>query len=111
VHIGDKVRLKLTNSTKVKGHIISIDSTLLTVDTTAVQHNEIVKISTKNSGSLLGAALIAVGVISFVSYDPCIELFSSPPPCCNEDILIVLGLSPTGAGVAALVSPGYHKIG
>ena len=75
IHIGDEVRLILTNSTKVKGHIISIDSTFFTVDNNFVRLSDIRKISTKKRGvQLLGGVLIAGGIATFVSYDPCINL-------------------------------------
>jgi small nuclear ribonucleoprotein (snRNP)-like protein len=48
LNIGDEVRLILTNSKRVKGHITSIDSTFFTVETNIVHLNEIVSISTKN---------------------------------------------------------------
>ena len=47
INIGDPIRLKLTNSTKVKGHVISIDSTFFTVDNIVVYIEQIKKISTK----------------------------------------------------------------
>lgn len=109
IHIGDEVRLILTNSTKVKGYIISIDSTFFTVDNNFVRLSDIRKISTKKRGvQLLGGVLIAGGIASFASWDPCISLYGNASSCDNG--LFFLGLGLTGAGVA-VVGPGYHKIG
>jgi len=68
INIGDEVRLRLTNSTRVKGHITSIDSTFFTVDTNVVHLNEIVSISTKNKKTqiIVGGALLAGAIASFV---------------------------------------------
>ena len=47
LYAGDRVRLKLTNSSKIKGMIISIDSLHFNVSNRVVYFNEIMKISTK----------------------------------------------------------------
>jgi len=63
IHVGDKVRIVLTNSTKVKGQITSIDSTFFRVDGRMVHLHEVKSISTKKIGTQLGlgGALIAGG--------------------------------------------------
>ena len=108
INIGDEVRMILTNSTRVYGHIKSIDSTFFTVDSTVVHLNDISKISTKKTWVQFvgGTVLLAGGIASFASYDPCIW-----GPCDNnEDILFFLGLGLTAAAIA-VASPGYYKIG
>ena len=108
INIGDEVRLILTNSMRVKGNITSIDSTFFTVDSSIVLLNEVESISTKKEWVqfVVGTVLLAGGIASFASYDPCIF-----GPCDNnEDILVFLGLGLTGAAIA-VASPGYHKMG
>jgi hypothetical protein len=116
INIGDFVRVVLTNSMRIRGHITSIDSTFFRVENFVVHLNEIEKISTKNiskkSKKLLGVALISVGIVGslvtlsiYAVLDPG-GLGSDPP---TGPYLVYAGL--TAVGVRLLLPPGYYKIG
>jgi len=91
VNIGDAIKLKLIDATKVKGHITSIDSTFLTVDSTVVHINEITNISMKKEKSKklrTGGVLIACGIAGIIA------VASDPYSDAAEPIAILsLGLT------------------
>ncbi len=105
-NIGDELRIKLIDATKVKGHITSIDSTSFTIDNNVVHLNEIVKILTKKRSTqfVLGGALIAGGIVTFGIGAGVAESLDA------KGGFFFLGLGLTSAG-AILMLPGYKKIG
>ncbi len=104
VNIGDKVRLKLLDATKVKGHITSIDSTSFTVDNLVIYLEAINKISTTKRGEqLLGGALVAGGLVSFAL------AFSNERTYEAIALYGIMGIGLTSVGVIMMI-PGYHRI-
>ena len=105
VNVGDQIRLKLTKSKKVKGHITSIDSTFFTVDNNVVYLNEIEKISTKKIWQqVLGIPLVGFG--GFISYAYSSDKYIGGPSA--GAVLFGLGLTSIGVGI---MLPNYHEIG
>ncbi len=105
VNIGDKVRLKLLDASKVKGHITSIDSTSFTVDNLVIYLDAINKISTTKRGEqLLGGALAAGGLVSFAL------AFSNERTFEAIALYGIMGIGLTSVGVVMMI-PGYHNIG
>jgi len=107
INIGDEVRLILTNSTRVKGHITSIDSTFFTVDKIVVHLDEIASISTKNKKAqiIVGGALLAGAIASLV-----IIRTSENISLDEAGGVFLLGLGLTVAAVGTML-PNYHNIG
>ena len=108
VNTGDKVRLILKTSKKVKGHIKSIDSTFLTVDNNVVHLNEIEKISTKKIWQqLLGVPFVAFGGLWTIAG------LANIGDIADDEFVgaaLLLGIPITAVGVG-IMSPGYHRIG
>jgi len=106
INIGDEVRLILKNSTRVKGHITSIDSTFFAVETNVVHLDEIVSISTKNKKTqiIVGGALLAGAIASFVIVGTGEEMSIGAAQGTYG-----LGLGLTVAAVATML-PNYHDI-
>ena len=109
IHIGDKVRLKLTNNSKVKGYVISIDSASFLVSNRLVTYDEIRKISTRKGGVKgLGWTLISVGyVMSFFAV--AVDMFEVPSEEFTCDLLLP-GIVSITAGVV-MVLPNYRDLG
>ena len=108
INIGDEVRLILTNSTRVKGHITSIDSTFFTVDANVVHLNEIEQISTKKTWQqVLGIPLVALGGLYTIAG------LANIGDIADDNLVgaaLLLGIPITAIGVG-IMSPGYHRIG
>ncbi len=116
INIGDFVRVILTNSTEIMGHIKSIDSTFFRVENFVVHLNEIEKISTKiiskksNLQKILGEALIGVGIVTTVfTYALFEQTWGLDLPA--EPYLVSVGLVAVGVGLLLPPLPGYYKIG
>lgn len=109
IHVGDKVRIKLINSTRVKGQITSIDSTFFKIDSRMVHLHEVRKISTKKEWvKFLGVPFVAYGgLLVIIGSD---NIVSSSVDDPGGEAAILLGIPITAAGVG-LMGPGYHKIG
>jgi small nuclear ribonucleoprotein (snRNP)-like protein len=109
VNIGDKIRLILTNSKRIKGHVVSIDSTFFTIDKRVVHLEEIGKISTKKSWSQgVGGFFLAAGIGFMVA-----ELATSTPESSigpGDGAMAIIGLPLLIAG-AAMVHPKYQQLG
>lgn len=117
MYVGDKVRLKLITSFKVKGSIMSIDSTFFTINNVNIPYDMIRKISNKKGWLKgVGAAMIVGGLLySFTAVfaeayvSVATSSFGSPfeePPYSNA----LPGLLVAGAGIV-MVLPGYYRIG
>lgn len=105
LHVGDFVKLELINATKVKGTIMLIDSTSMTVDSRRLSYDEILKFSTrKNWVRILGGGLIFSGLI--ISFTELLEPIANPEP----SDLALISLPLYGVGIA-MVLPNYHEIG
>jgi len=115
VYVGDKVRLKLTKASKVKGVIMSIDSASFIVSNQQVRFDEIMKISTKRGWVRgLGGAFLVLGVAMWgsASSDAATTYATTFSSYTDEDVndLIWPGVALTGAGIAMLL-PAYHDLG
>ncbi len=111
LYVGDKVRLKLTKASKVRGTIMSIDSVSFVVSNRRVCFDEIIKISTRKSWvQVVGGALIVSGwAISFDgAADAYINQLVYEENSGGEQAF--LGMAMVGAGVA-MVLPAYHDLG
>ena len=118
VYVGDKVRLKLTNASKIKGIIMSIDSASFVVSNRHVRFDEIMKISTKKGWvQALGGAFIFGGLIMSaavvgeqVGNSIANSFFGGVDHEESSIEYILPAYALFGVGVA-MVLPGYHKIG
>lgn len=111
LYVGDKVRLKLTKASKVRGIIMSIDSASLVVSNRRVRFDEIIKISTRKTWvQVVGGALIVSGWA--IWFDGAGDAYASY--WVDEEFLdgeqMFLGMAMVGAGVA-MVLPAYHDLG
>jgi len=115
LYAGDMVRLRLTNSSKVKGVIMSIDSALFIVSNQQVRFDEIKKISTKKGWvrGVGGAFLVmGIGLVAASNSDGATIYVTTFTSLTNEDIhdFTWPGIALIGAGTVMLL-PAYHDLG
>jgi small nuclear ribonucleoprotein (snRNP)-like protein len=116
LNVGDRVRIKLTNFSKVKGSITAIDSAFFTVGNRDVSLNEIRKISTRKEWVQgVGGAVIFGGLTLLFSgvMEDGVNTIASTHFNLEEEPMsdyTWMGMIATGAGVA-MVLPNYREIG
>jgi len=105
LHVGDFVKLELINSVKLKGTIMEIDSTFLTIGDRRISYDEILNFTTRKTWvRILGGGLIFSGLI--ISLTQSIGSVADPEP---SDLTLV-SIPLYGLGLALLL-PDYHYIG
>ena len=113
LQVGNWVKLKLTNATKIKGIIMQVDTASFTVSNKRVRFDEIIKISTKKRwvqgvGIGLMAAGTIWGVLGISASESLDGWLDVETPYVGT--FIVPGLIATGAGMV-MALPNYRDIG
>ena len=114
IEIGDLTRINLNSGEKVTGHVMALDSSFFTVDSTRVYVEQVRSISTKKVRSqvIVGSVLLGGAVASFAHSASTMELslFGNTSTNNSEsEAFGFLGLACLVGSTAAFL-PNYHKI-